>query len=123
MPEGFSPYGEYTLVFDSGYTVKSRYSQAGLTFYMESEEFFFIRDKDLPDMTGNVAHILFNTQAPMTEAEAAGEDFPFTEGYVLYISLDDGSYHEVYSSQLDLTGRRFARDLFESFRVKWEGAF
>ena len=125
VPDYFSPYGVYTLVYDSGYQVKTRYSAAGLTFYMESEEFQFILDKNLPNFPKKVAHILFNTQAPMdpAEAEAAGESFPFDEHYMIYMSLDDGSYYEVSRNQLDLRGRIFVRDLYESFREKWEGAF
>jgi hypothetical protein len=42
---------------------------------------------------------------------------------MIYINLDDGSYYEVSSSWLDLDGRVFARDIFELFRQKWEGAF
>ena len=42
---------------------------------------------------------------------------------VIYINLDDGSYYEVPSYSLDLNGRIFARDIFELFRQKWEGAF
>lgn len=125
IPEGFWPYGVYELVYDSGYVVKSRYSEAGLTFYMESEEFLFILDKNLPNFPAKISHILFNTTAPMdpAEAEAAGEKFPYDEGYVMNISLDDGSYYQVWKSQLDLKGRIFVRDLYESFRQKWEGAF
>lgn len=121
VPEGFSPYGDYLLVYDYGYPVKTRLSPAGMTFYWGSEEFFFRLTKDLPDMTKNVAHLLFNTQAPMVDP--GEETFPFAEGYVLQISLDNGSYYEVYSSQLDKHGRIFVRDLFESFREKWDGAF
>lgn len=121
VPEGFSPYGNYLLVYDSGYPVKTRLSPAGMTFYWESEEFFFRQAGTLPDMTKNVAHLLYNTQAPMYDP--GEEEFPFEEGYVLQISLDNGSYYEVYSSQLDKHGRIFVRDLFESFRVKYGGAF
>ena len=123
IPDGFSPYGSYVLVYDSGYEVKTRLSKVGLTYYYESEEFLFTLDKNLPDMTREVAHILFNTAAPMDPANTGGEEFPFWEGFVIYINLDDGSYYEVPSYSLDLNGRVFARDIFETFRQKWEGAF
>ena len=123
IPDGFSPYGSYVLVYDSGYEVKTRLSKVGLTYYYESEEFLFTLDKNLPDMTREVAHILFNTAAPMDPANTGGEEFPFWEGFVIYINLDDGSYYEVPSYSLDLNGRIFARDIFETFRQKWEGAF
>ena len=51
IPDGFTPYGNYVLVYDSGFEVKTRYSAAGLTYYWESEEFYFRLNKDLPDMT------------------------------------------------------------------------
>ncbi len=123
IPDGFTPYGNYVLVYDSGYEVKTRLSKAGLTYYYGSEEFLFTLDKDLPDMTREVAHILFNNAGPMDPANTEGEEFPFGEGFVIYISLDDGSYYEVSSASLDLNGRVFARDIFELFRQKWEGAF
>ncbi|MDO5476611.1 MAG: hypothetical protein Q4F43_05805, partial [Eubacteriales bacterium] len=123
VPDGFNPYGVYLLVYDSGFEVKTRYSQSGLTYYKESEEFFFVLDKDLPNFPGKVAHILFNMAAPMDPSEAAGEVFPYDEHYMIYITLDDGSYYEVSRDQLDLKGRVFIRDLYESFREKWEGAF
>lgn len=123
IPEGFTPYGSYVLVYDSGYEVKTRLSKAGLTYYYEGEEFLFTLDKNLPDMTREAAHILFNTAAPMDPANTEGEEFPFGEGFVIYISLDDGSYYEIPSYSLDLNGRVFARDIFETFRQKWEGAF
>lgn len=123
IPEGFTPYGNYVLVYDSGYEVKTRLSKAGLTYYYGSEEFLFTLDKDLPDMTREVAHILFNNAGPMDPADTGGEEFPFGEGFMIYISLDDGSYYEVSSASLDLNGRIFARDIFELFRQKWEGAF
>lgn len=123
IPEGFSPYGNYVLVYDSGYEVKTRLSEAGLTYYYGSEEFLFTLNKDLPDMTREVAHILFNTTAPMDPADTEGEEFPFGEGFVIYISLDNGSYYEVSSYSMDLGGRVFARDIFELFRVKWQDAF
>lgn len=123
IPDGFTPYGSYVLVFDSGYQVKTRLSEAGLTYYYESEEFMFKLNKDLPDMKREIAHILFNTSAPMDPSNTEGEEFPFGEGYVIYINLDNGSYYEVYSSSLDLNGRVFVRDIFESFREKFEGAF
>ena len=123
IPDGFSPYGSYVLVYDSGYEVKTRLSKVGLTYYYESEEFLFTLDKNLPDMTREVAHILFNTAAPMDPANTGGEEFPFGEGFVIYISLDDGSYYEVPSYSLDLNGRVFARNIFETFRQRWEGAF
>lgn len=121
VPDGFAPYGVYNLTFDSGYLVKSRYSPAGLTYYMESEEFLFKLNKDLPDMTTNVAHLLFNTTAPMTDA--GDEEFPFGESYVLTITLDNGGYYEVYRDNLDLHGRIFVRDVWETFRQKYEGTF
>ena len=121
VPDGFAPYGVYNLTFDSGYLVKSRYSPAGLTYYMESEEFLFKLNKDLPDMTTNVAHLLFNTTAPMTDA--GDEEFPFGESYVLTITLDNGGYYEVYRDSLDLHGRIFVRDVWETFRQKYEGTF
>ena len=123
MPDGFTPYGSYVLVYDSGYEVKTRYSAAGLTYYYESEEFQFRLNKDLPDMKREVAHILFNTAAPMDPGNTEGEEFPYEESYIIYISLDDGSYYEVAKGSLDLEGRVFVRDIFESFREKWEGAF
>ena len=123
IPDGFSPYGSYVLVYDSGYEVKTRLSKVGLTYYYESEEFLFTLDKNLPDMTREVAHILFNTAGPMDPANTGGEEFPFGEGFVIYISLDDGSYYEVPSYSLDLNGRVFARNIFETFRQRWEGAF
>ena len=121
VPEGFLPYGTYNLVFDNGYLVKSRYSSLGLTYYYESEEFLFKLNKDLPDMTTNVAHILFNTSSPMTDP--GDEVFPYSEPYVLQISLDNGSYYEVYRDNLDLHGRIFVRDVWEIFRQKFEGTF
>lgn len=123
VPDGFTPYGNYLLVYDSGYEVKSRYSEAGLTFYMESEEFRFILDKNLPNFPGKVAHMLFYTEAPMDPAEAEGETFPFDEHYTMYIDLEDGSSYTLSRDQLDLKGRLFVRDLYESFREQWEGAF
>lgn len=123
VPDGFTPYGNYLLVYDSGYEVKSRYSEAGLTFYMESEEFRFILDKNLPNFPGKVAHMLFYTEAPMDPAEAEGETFPFDEHYTMYIDLEDGSSYTLSRDQLDLKGRIFVRDLYESFREQWEGAF
>lgn len=123
VPDGFNPYGNYLLVYDSGYEVKSRYSEAGLTFYMESEEFRFILDKNLPNFPGKVAHMLFYTEAPMDPAEAEGETFPFDEHYTMYIDLEDGSSYTLSRDQLDLKGRLFVRDLYESFREQWEGAF
>jgi hypothetical protein len=123
MPDGFTPYGSYVLVYDSGYEVKTRYSAAGLTYYYESEEFQFRLNKDLPDVKREVAHILFNTAAPMDPGNTEGEKFPYEESYIIYISLDDGSYYEVAKGSLDLEGRVFVRDIFESFREKWEGAF
>ena len=123
IPEGFTPYGSYVLVYDSGYEVKTRLSKVGLTYYYESEEFLFTLDKNLPDMTREVAHILFNTAAPMDPSNTGGEEFPFWEGFVIYINLDDGRYYEVPSYSLDLNGRVFARDIFETFRQKWEGSF
>ena len=123
MPDGFTPYGSYVLVYDSGYEVKTRYSAAGLTYYYESEEFQFRLNKDLPDVKREVAHILFNTVAPMDPGNTEGEKFPYEESYIIYISLDDGSYYEVAKGSLDLEGRVFVRDIFESFREKWEGAF
>ncbi len=92
-----------------------------MTYYWESEEFNFRPLKGLPDMTKNIAHLLYNTQAPMVDP--GDETFPFAEGYVLQMNLDDGSYYEVYSSQLDKHGRIFVRELFESFRVKWDRSF
>lgn len=121
VPEGFLPYGNYNLVFDSGYLVKTRYSAAGLTYYYESEEFLFKLNKDLPDMTTNVAHLLFNTSSPMTDP--GNETFPYSESYTLYISLDNGSNYEVYRDNLDLHGRIFVRDVWEIFREKFEGKF
>ena len=121
VPDGFAPYGVYNLIFDSGYVVKSRYSGAGLTYYMESEEFLFKLNKDLPDMTTNVAHLLFNTSAPMTDP--GEEEFPFSDSYVLYITLDNGSNYEVTRDSLDLHGRIFVRDVWETFRQKCEGTF
>jgi chemotaxis protein histidine kinase CheA len=121
VPEGFLPYGTYNLVFDNGYLVKSRYSSLGLTYYYESEEFLFKLNKDLPDMTTNVAHLLFNTSSPMTDP--GDEVFPYSEPYVLQISLDNGSYYEVYRDNLDLHGRIFVRDVWEIFRQKFEGTF
>ena len=121
VPDGFAPYGVYNLIFDSGYVVKSRYSGAGLTYYMESEEFLFKLNKDLPDMTTNVAHLLFNTSAPMTDP--GEEEFPFSDSYVLYITLDNGSNYEVTRDSLDLHGRIFVRDVWETFRQKYEGTF
>lgn len=123
IPDGFTPYGSYVMVYDSGYEVKTRLSKAGLTYYYGSEEFLFTLDKDLPDMTREVAHILFNNAGPMDPADTKGEEFPFSEGFMIYINLDDGSYYEVSSASLDLDGRVFARDIFELFRQKWEGAF
>lgn len=123
MPDGFSPYGSYVLVYDDGYEVKTRLSPAGLTYYYGSEEFLFTLNKDLPDMKNEIAHILFNVAAPMDPADTEGEEFPFGTPYMIYISLDDGSYYEVSSSWLDLDGRVFVRDIFELFRQKWEGAF
>ena len=78
-------------------------------------------NKDLPDMTTNVAHILFNTSSPMTDP--GDEVFPYSEPYVLQISLDNGSYYEVYRDNLDLHGRIFVRDVWEIFRQKFEGTF
>ena len=121
VPEGFLPYGTYNLVFDNGYLVKSRYSSLGLTYYYESEEFLFKLNRDLPDMTTNVAHLLFNTSSPMTDP--GDEVFPYSEPYVLQISLDNGSYYEVYRDNLDLHGRIFVRDVWEIFRQKFEGSF
>ena len=123
MPDGFTPYGNYVLVYDDGYEVKTRLSPAGLTYYYGSEEFLFTLNKDLPDMKNEIAHILFNNAAPMDPADTEGEEFPFGTPYMIYISLDDGSYYEVSSSWLDLDGRVFVRDIFELFRQKWEGAF
>ena len=123
MPDGFTPYGNYVLVYDDGYEVKTRLSPAGLTYYYGSEEFLFTLNKDLPDMKNEIAHILFNNAAPMDPADTKGEEFPFGTPYMIYISLDDGSYYEVSSSWLDLDGRVFVRDIFELFRQKWEGAF
>ena len=123
MPDGFTPYGNYVLVYDDGYEVKTRLSPAGLTYYYGSEEFLFTLNKDLPDMKNEIAHILFNNAAPMDPADTKGEEFPFGTPYMIYISLDDGSYYEVSSSWLDLDGRGFVRDSFELFRQKWEGAF
>ena len=123
MPDGFTPYGNYVLVYDDGYEVKTRLSPAGLTYYYGSEEFLFKLNKDLPDMKNEIAHILFNNAAPMDPADTKGEEFPFGTPYMIYISLDDGSYYEVSSSWLDLDGRVFVRDIFELFRQKWEGAF
>ena len=123
MPDGFTPYGSYVLVYDSGYEVKTRYSAAGLTYYYESEEFQFRLNKDMTDVKREVAHILFNTAAPMDPGNTEGEKFPYEESYIIYISLDDGSYYEVAKGSLDLEGRVFVRDIFESFREKWEGAF
>ena len=123
MPDGFTPYGNYVLVYDDGYEVKTRLSPAGLTYYYGSEEFLFTLNKDLPDMKNEIAHILFNNAAPMDPADTKGEEFPFGTPYMIYISLDDGSYYEVSSSWLDLDGRVFVRDIFELFRQKWECAF
>jgi chemotaxis protein histidine kinase CheA len=123
MPDGFTPYGNYVLVYDDGYEVKTRLSPAGLTYYYGSEEFLFTLNKDLPDMKNEIAHILFNNAAPMDPGNTEGEEFPFLTPYMIYINLDDGSYYEVSSSWLDLDGRVFARDIFELFRQKWEGAF
>jgi len=123
MPDGFTPYGNYVLVYDDGYEVKTRLSPAGLTYYYGSEEFLFTLNKDLPDMKNEIAHILFNNAAPMDPGNTEGEEFPFGTPYMIYINLDDGSYYEVSSSWLDLDGRVFARDIFELFRQKWEGAF
>jgi hypothetical protein len=121
IPEGFSPEGNYVLVYDSGYTVKTRLSQAGLTYYWGSEEFFFKLKKDLPDMKAYVSHMLFNTAAPMTDP--GDEVFPYDESYVINIDLDNGSSYQVSKYSLDLTGRVFVRELFESFRQRWEGTF
>ena len=98
MPDGFTPYGNYVLVYDDGYEVKTRLSPAGLTYYYGSEEFLFTLNKDLPDMKNEIAHILFNNAAPMDPADTKGEEFPFGTPYMIYISLDDGSYYEVSSS-------------------------
>ena len=121
MPDGFTPYGSYVLIYDDGYEVKTRYTAAGLTYYYESEEFFFKLNKDLPDMKREIAHILFNTTAPMDPSNTEGEEFPYDISYMIYISLDDGSYYEVSRWNLDLEGRLFVRDIFETFRQEWEG--
>lgn len=123
IPDGFTPYGNYVLVYDSGFEVKTRYSAAGLTYYWESEEFYFRLNKDLPDMTRGIAHILFNTEAPMDPDNTEGEEFPYSDPYVIYINLDDGSYYEVYRDSLDLEGRVFVRDVFEFFRDRWGDSF
>ena len=123
IPDYYSPYGVWTLVFDSGFEVKTRYSEAGLTYYKESEEFFFRLNKDLPDFRAETAHMLFNTAAPMDPAEAGEEVFPYEEGYVIYVQLDDGSAYQISKWNLDLRGRIFVRELYESFRQKWEGVF
>ena len=121
IPDGFNPEGSYVLIYDSGYTVKTRLSQAGLTYYWGSEEFFFRLSKDLPDMKAYVSHMLFNTAEPMSDP---GEEvFPYEESYVLYIDLDNGNSYQVARYSLDLTGRIFVRELFETFRQKWEGTF
>lgn len=121
IPDGFQPEGNYVLIYDSGYTVKTRYSQVGLTYYWESEEFFFKLNKDLPDMKAYVAHMLFNTAEPMSDP---GEEvFPYDESYVLYVDLDNGNSYQIGKYSLDRTGRIFVRELFESFRQKYEGTF
>ncbi len=103
IPDGFEPEGNYVLIYDSGYTVKTRYSKVGLTYYWESEEFFFKLNKDLPDMKAYVAHMLFNT--------------------ALYVDLDNGNSYQIAKYSLDRTGRIFVRELFESFRQRFEGTF
>ena len=123
IPDYYTPYGVWTLVYDSGFEVKTRYSEAGLTYYKESEEFFFRLNKDLPDFRAETAHMLFNTAGPMDPAEAGDEVFPYEEGYVIYVQLDDGSAYQISKWDLDLRGRIFVRELYESFRQKWEGAF
>ena len=121
IPDGFQPEGNYVLIYDSGYTVKTRYSQVGLTYYWESEEFFFKLNKDLPDMKAYVAHMLFNTAEPMSDP---GEEvFPYDESYVLYVDLDNGNSYQIGKYSLDRTGRIFVREIFESFRQKYEGTF
>ena len=123
IPDYYTPYGVWTLVYDSGFEVKTRYSEAGLTYYKESEEFFFRMNKDLPDFRAETAHMLFNTAGPMDPAEAGDEVFPYEEGYVIYVQLDDGIAYQISKWDLDLRGRIFVRELYESFRQKWEGAF
>ena len=91
--------------------------------YKESEEFFFRLNKDLPDFRAETAHMLFNMAGPMDPAEAGDEVFPYEEGYVIYVQLDDGSAYQISKWDLDLRGRIFVRELYESFRQKWEGAF
>ena len=121
IPDGFEPEGNYVLIYDSGYTVKTRYSKAGLTYYWGSEEFFFKLNKDLPDMKAYVAHMLFNTAEPMSDP---GEEvFPYDESYVLYVDLDNGNSYQIAKYSLDRTGRIFVRELFESFRQRFEGTF
>ena len=121
IPDGFEPEGNYVLIYDSGYTVKTRYSKVGLTYYWESEEFFFKLNKDLPDMKAYVAHMLFNTAEPMSDP---GEEvFPYDETYVLYVDLDNGNSYQIAKYSLDRTGRIFVRELFESFRQRFEGTF
>ena len=121
IPDGFEPEGNYVLIYDSGYTVKTRYSKVGLTYYWESEEFFFKLNKDLPDMKAYVAHMLFNTAEPMSDP---GEEvFPYDESYVLYVDLDNGNSYQIAKYSLDRTGRIFVRELFESFRQRFEGTF
>ena len=121
IPDGFEPEGNYVLIYDSGYTVKTRYSKVGLTYYWESEEFFFKLNKDIPDMKAYVAHMLFNTAEPMSDP---GEEvFPYDESYVLYVDLDNGNSYQIAKYSLDRTGRIFVRELFESFRQRFEGTF
>ena len=121
IPDGFEPEGNYVLIYDSGYTVKTRYSKAGLTYYWGSEEFFFKLNKDLPDMKAYTAHMLFNTAEPMSDP--GDEVFPYEESYVLYVDLDNGNSYQIAKYSLDRTGRIFVRELFESFRQRWEGTF
>ncbi|MBE6000737.1 MAG: hypothetical protein E7239_05005 [Sarcina sp.] len=72
-------------------------------------------------MKAYVAHMLFNTAEPMSDP---GEEvFPYDESYVLYVDLDNGNSYQIAKYSLDRTGRIFVRELFESFRQRFEGTF
>ena len=119
MPDGFTPYGNYVLVYDDGYEVKTRLSPyddgyevktrlspAGLTYYYGSEEFLFTLNKDLPDMKNEIAHILFNNAAPMDPADTKAAGWTLTAESLCGISLNSsGRNGRALSEQPENTGR------------------
>ena len=46
-----------------------------------------------------------------------------TMNHVLYVDLDNGNSYQIAKYSLDRTGRIFVRELFESFRQRFEGTF